>query len=137
VSSVLLDTGPLVAYLHSGEQHHDWAVAQFGFLTEPVLTCEPVWTEAAYLLSRCGARSDVLWSVLRSGAVRFDFGLGSDYESVAALMRRYAEVSMSLADACLIRMSEQQRESKVFTLDSHFQFYRRFSRQVIPLICPF
>jgi predicted nucleic acid-binding protein len=43
---------------------------------------------------------------------------------------------MSLADACLVRMTELHDQARVFTLDSHFQLYRRHSRQAIPLIFP-
>ena len=57
-------------------------------------------------------------------------------EAVAVLMRRYADVSMSLADACIVRMSELQAECRVFSTDSHFSLYRRFGRQVIPVISP-
>jgi len=40
-------------------------------------------------------------------------------------------------DACLVRMSELKRDSGVFTLDKpEFQVYRRFERQVIPLVAP-
>jgi predicted nucleic acid-binding protein len=131
---VLLDTGPLVAYLASRDQHHDWAVAQFSALREPVLICEPVWTEAAFLLSRRGLSSEILWTIRRREVVKFAFNLDADYVSVASLMHRYAEVPMSLADACLVRMSELHRDCHVFTLDQHFKLYRRFGRQVIPLI---
>lgn len=136
MTAVILDTGPLVAYLNAAEQDHDWAVAQFDQIVTPVLTCEPVWTEAAFLLSRRGGNIDALWSVLRSGSVQFAFDLETDYESIAALMRRYADVPMSLADACVVRMSESQRNCEVFTNDRQFRIYRRFNRQVIPLICP-
>ena len=44
---------------------------------------------------------------------------------------------MQLADACLVRMSELKRDCRVFTLDkTEFQVYRRFERQVIPLVAP-
>jgi uncharacterized protein len=136
VSAVLLDTGPLVAYVNLNDQHHAWAVTQFQAREEPLLTCEAVWTEAAYLITRRGGKPEVLWSFLRSGAVQLAFSLRADYESVAALMGRYANVPMSLADACLVRMSELKSESEVFTTDSHFHVYRRFGRQVIPLVSP-
>ena len=136
MTSILLDTGPLVAYLNVADQHHGWAVRQFEALEEPTITCEPVWTEAAYLIRKRGGDAEALWQVLRSGAVRFAYSLKSDYEAVAALMRRYADVSMSLADACIVRMSELQAECRVFTTDSHFNLYRRFGRQVIPVISP-
>jgi len=136
VRAVLLDTGPLVAYLKADEEHHSWAVKQFAALTNPVLTCEAVWAEAAYLLRQRRGNPDPLWTVLRNGVAQFAFNLDEDYESVAALMCRYADVSMSLADACLVRMSELNRDCRVFTTDRHFRFYRRFGRQVVPLISP-
>src|SRR4051812_31984672 len=120
----------------SQDQHHDWAVAQFSALTEPVLTCEAVWAEAAFLLLKRGQSAEKLWTVMRSGVAQFAFSLDSDYESVALLMRRYADAPMSLADGCLVRMSELHRDCRVFTVDAHFKFYRRFGRQVIPLITP-
>jgi uncharacterized protein len=136
VSAGLLDTGPLVAYLNANDQHHAWAVTQFQAREEPLLTCEAVWTEAAHLIARRGGKPETLWSFLRAGAVQLGFSLRTDYESVAALMGRYADVPMSLADACLVRMSELKAGCHVFTTDSHFRFYRRFGRQVIPLVFP-
>jgi uncharacterized protein len=52
------------------------------------------------------------------------------------LLARYSSVPMSLADACLVRMSELNPKSQVFTLDSDFNFYRKNVRRVIPLIMP-
>jgi predicted nucleic acid-binding protein len=122
--------------LNGSDQHHAWAVAQFAARDEPLFTCEAVWTEAAYLIAKRGGGPDALWSALRSGAVQLAFSLKTECESVAALMCRYADVPMSLADACLVRMSEQHSDCRVFTTDSDFRIYRRFGRQVIPLVFP-
>ena len=46
------------------------------------------------------------------------------------------DVPMSLADACLVRMTEFQSEGVVLTLDSDFTVYRRHGRQSIPLVIP-
>jgi predicted nucleic acid-binding protein len=43
---------------------------------------------------------------------------------------------MSLADACLVRLSELHRDSTVFTLDSDFRIYRRHGNKVIPVLMP-
>src|SRR5712691_7964627 len=51
-SGILLDTGPLVAYLHRRDAHHDWAVETFDGLDSPVITCEPVLSEACFLVAR-------------------------------------------------------------------------------------
>ncbi|MGI8966716.1 MAG: type II toxin-antitoxin system VapC family toxin [Limisphaerales bacterium] len=133
---VLVDTGPLVAYLNPTDQNHDWAVAQFSALRGHVITCEPVWTEAIYLVSEHGGNIESLWNFLRRGTVQFGFDLETEYESIAILMRRYADLPMDLADACLVRMSELHRDCRVLTTDGHFKIYRRFGRQIVPLICP-
>ena len=53
-SGVLLDTGPLVAYLTERDGHHDWALETFNSLDLPAITCEPVLTEACFLVERNG-----------------------------------------------------------------------------------
>ena len=132
----LLDTGALFAYLSADDQDHAWATAQLDAIPGAFLTCEPVLVEATYLIGQRSGNLDGFWSFLHRGIVQVPFRLETDFESVAALMRRYADVPMDLADACLVRMSELHRDCKVLTTDSDFKFYRRLSRQVIPLICP-
>jgi hypothetical protein len=51
-------------------------------------------------------------------------------------MRKYRDLPATLADACLVRMSEVHVDSVVFTLDRYFRVYRRNGRQAIPLISP-
>jgi rRNA-processing protein FCF1 len=52
-------------------------------------------------------------------------------------LERYANLPMSFADACLVRMSEIERDCIIFTTDRDFLTYRRNRRQAIPLISPF
>ena len=51
-------------------------------------------------------------------------------------MDRYVNVPMSLADACLVRLSELHPKLPLVTLDADFKVYRRHGRQLIPVICP-
>ena len=53
-----------------------------------------------------------------------------------ALMRKYADVPMSLAHACLVRMSETLPDPVLLTTDSDFRTYRRHSRQAVPAVMP-
>lgn len=49
-ASILIDTGPIIAYLCEDEEHHAWTVEQFKTHVRPLLTCEAVCAEAAFLL---------------------------------------------------------------------------------------
>ena len=55
---------------------------------------------------------------------------------VLDLMDRYSTVPMSLADACLVRMSETLAELVLLTTDTDFRLYRRHGRQVVPCAIP-
>jgi len=43
---------------------------------------------------------------------------------------------MSLADACLVRMTETLAEPVVLTTDTDFRIYRRHSRHAVPCVLP-
>ena len=79
---------------------------------------------------------DRLTGLVTDGILQLDFYLGPQFEAVLNLMSKYRDTPMSLADACLVRMSEIFPRSRVFTLDSDFLHYRRNGRSVIPLIYP-
>jgi len=133
---VLLDTGPLVSLLSPGSEHYKWAIEQWKQLRPPLLTCEPVCTEAAYLLMRGGGDADALFAMLERGAIRIALAIGEEQADLRALMRRYRNRPMSLADACLVRMSEIHEQAWVFTLDSDFRIYRRHGNRAIPVLMP-
>ena len=62
--------------------------------------------------------------------------LSDEVEAIQTLIKKFVDVPMSLADACLVRMSELADDSAVFTLDSDFHVYRKKGRQKIDLIVP-
>lgn len=133
---VLLDTGPLVAFLARGDDAHDWAQAQFSALPAPFLTCEAVLSEASFLLRRYRGGASAVLKLVESGAVKIGMSLAEEVAAVRKLHDRYYNVPASLADACLVRMSELFEPSLVLTLDSDFHIYRRHGRKAIPLLRP-
>lgn len=133
---VLLDTGPLVAFLNRRDSHHPWAKQQINRLTPPLLTCEPVITEACFLAYRSLGSSDQVFEFIQGGGAQITFNLAAELDVVRSLMARYANVPMSLADACLVRMSEIYQDSLVLTTDSDFTIYRRNKNQPIPTLMP-
>jgi uncharacterized protein len=64
------------------------------------------------------------------------FQMLPELTSIRSLMRKFADVPMSLADACLVRMTELDRRGVVVTFDSDFRVYRRNGRQAVPTIMP-
>lgn len=133
---VLLDTGPWVAYANATDQHHAWAVTQLQSIKPPLVTCEPVLTEISFLLQRCGQDAAAVLSKVQAGVIEVGLDLQADAPALEALMRRYADTPMSLADACLVCLAERHADCRVFTLDRDFRHYRRHGRQVIPLLAP-
>ena len=133
---VLLDTGPLVAFLNRRDRYHAWAQAQWNQIAPPMLTCESVLSEACFLLSQTPLDSEVVIQLLRRGILTLPFRLDDQNQAVGRLLEKYHSVPMSLADACLVRMSELFPSSAIFTIDTDFGLYRKHGRQVIPTIMP-
>lgn len=92
--------------------------------------------ETTFLLARNGHDPAKALALVSRGVVRIGMALGEEIASVQALFQRYGNVPVSLADACLIRMSELHERCRVFTLDADFHIYRRHGRKVIPLLRP-
>ena len=136
MSVVLADTGALVALLDRREKYHAWAVEQTRTMRPPLITCEAVLAELCFLVLGVPQGISSVRANLASRAWAVDFSIKTEWERVFSLMDTYSDQPMSLADGCIVRMSEQRNESKVFTLDRHFQVYRRNRRQAIPLIIP-
>ena len=88
-----------------------------------MLTCEAVVSEACFLLSAIKGGSDQVLLLLLRKILMISFHLDEHIDPVKRLLLKYQSVPMSLADACLVRMSELHSNSRVFTLDSHFNLY--------------
>lgn len=132
--SALADAGFLVALLSRRDRNHRWAEIQASRLPPPWRTCDAALSEAFHLLGSRGGPP--LAALLRRQAVVLGFDLGTHLESVLRLMQKYADVPMSLADACLVRMTEALPDPIVLTTDTDFRVYRRHSRQAVPCVLP-
>jgi uncharacterized protein len=133
--NVLVDAGFLIALLSRRDRHHPWAAAQSPGLAPPWKTCAAALSEAFHLLGAPGRPS--LAALLRRGAVVPAFDLADELDRVLSLMQKYTDIPMSLADACLVRMSETLADPLIFTTDTDFRIYRRHSRHVVPCITPY
>ena len=93
-------------------------------------------TEAFFLIQRNGGQPAQVLKKAQAGLIAVAFELQTEAAALENLMRRYEDIPMSLADACLVRLSELHSDCQVFTLDADSRRYRRHGRQVIPLLRP-
>lgn len=132
----IVDTGPLVAFFDRAEQNHRWVAERFEKLDAPLLVCEPVLAETMYLLARYPKAQDALLELIQNGALHLAFHVDEHIDALRKLLRKYRDTPMSLADACVVRMSEIYDRHAVLTLDSDFLIYRKHGRAFLTLITP-
>ena len=133
-TNVLVDTGFLVALLSRRDANHSWAASQSQRYPPPWGTCEAVLSEAFHLLDRGG--NPALSELLRRRALNSVFNLNQDVERILKLIEKYSDTPMSLADACLVRMTETLDAPLLLTTNADFRIYRRHSRHAVPCVLP-
>jgi uncharacterized protein len=104
--SLICDTGPLVAFFNRAGQYHPWAREQFHRVTQPLLTCEAVISEVVFLLQEDGLPAEPIFEALERRQVLAQFPAEEHWPDLRQLTRKHANLPMSLADACLVRMTE-------------------------------
>lgn len=132
--AVIADTGPLVALFDQGDAFHAWAKDGLGRIEEPLLTSEAVLSEVLFLLTPLRKSRAAFEEFWQEGGLRIALDAQTQMESLVGLLRKYADVPMSLADATVMRLCELNRSAVVWTLDSHFRIYRHHGRRTIPLL---
>jgi predicted nucleic acid-binding protein len=134
VKSLVADAGFLVALWSARDRDHAWAVATARAHPPPWAVCEAVFAEADHLLGPAGRVS--LRTAARRGALRFVAVLPTEAAAVLDLQDKYDDVPMSVADACVVRLTEVLSDALVLTTDADFKVYRRYSRKVVPCLLP-
>ena len=133
---IVVDAGPLVAFVDADDQHHHRCVAVLKELKEALGTVWPALTEAMYLLGDLPKAQEALWEILARGAVILLPLDASDVPRIRELMRKYGDRPMDLADAALIRVAERDGIRTIFTVDRRdFDVYRLHGR-VRPIVIP-
>lgn len=136
MKTVLVDTGPLVAFLNRRDRHHVWIRELLGTIDPPLRTCEAVVSESCFLVRNLAGGPEAVLEMITRGIVSVDFSLADEVRAIQTLMKKYANVPMSLADACLVRMTELHPDRVLLTVDADFRVYRRNRRRVVPVLMP-
>ncbi len=132
----LIDAGPIYAMINHREYYHRWATDQASRLERPFYTCEAVISEAHFLLKKVHNGSRQLNELVETGRLVLAFSYAEHIDRVHALMDRYANVPISFADACLVRMAEIHRDGRAFTTDGDFRIYRKHRTEPLNVIMP-
>lgn len=135
-SGVIVDSGPLVALLNRAQNAHGWVAQCLADLQPPLISCEAVLAEATYLTRQIPGARMALLEMVGEGFLQIGLAVADQHAALLSMVRRYADVPMSLADACLVRLAELHPQSPVMTLDRDFVAYRKNSRHVIEVISP-
>jgi len=132
---ILVDAGPLVAWVDASDEHHSRCVEALKELREPMGTVWPAVTEALFLLLDLPEGQDAVLEMLRRGAVRL-VPLGQeDVSRIQELMAKYRDQPMDFADAALVCVAERDGLDRVFTVDRRdFEVYRIGKRKIFQII---
>ena len=124
-SGVLLDAGPLVALLSRSDANHERARRLFAACAPPFRSCEAVVAEACFLMRKVHAAgpSEVV-ALGALGVYTIAISAEQHWTNIEALLKKYADQPISLADACLIRCAEIHQEARILTFDSDFSVYK-------------
>lgn len=122
---VLADTGPIVAILSRRDQYHKICVEALREMPGPLFTCWPVITEVAWLLRRDTNAIQQLLNSVDVGLFEILILTTADAKPISAIMKKYRDVRIQLADAALVHLAARDGVDTVFTLDRRdFSVYR-------------
>jgi predicted nucleic acid-binding protein len=123
MKAVLLDASCIVALLDVAEPRHAECLA---IVTSPppLVTCEAVIAESCHLLRHVDGANQAILEDVRRGVYQLPHVLAARAAEVATLLRKYADVPMDLADACLVDLAMQTGNGRILTLDGDFTIYR-------------
>jgi uncharacterized protein len=129
--NTIADAGFLIALLSARDAHHEWSVAKAGEFPPPWKTCEAALCEAFHVTEPQG-----LIALMQRQKLTIAFNFAEHGDAVLRLVQKYADVPMSFADACLVRMTEILPDPLILSTDTDFRLYRRHSRQIVPCVLP-
>ncbi|MAT95614.1 MAG: pilus assembly protein [Anaerolineaceae bacterium] len=124
MNKILIDSGPLIALFNGNDLYHTASVAFIKANQSELVTTIASLTETLHLLhfSR-NAQIDFLEWVY-AGAVSIESIENADLPRIIELTKKYADLPMDFADACLVFLAEKLAIDTIATIDRDFDVYR-------------
>jgi uncharacterized protein len=123
-SRILIDTGPLVALFDAGDSYHARGLEFVKNARAQLLSTMAVVTEAMYVLDDSLAARKNLLTWIHVGGLMLLEPQGHDFERIAELLDKYADVPMDFTDAVIVALAERLGVHHVTTIDRDFRIYR-------------
>jgi len=136
VKPALLDTSVIVAVLDKRDRDHERCRHALRKNTQPLATCEAVVNESCHLLGHVPGAAEAVLASMEEGIYEIRFQLTRAIQDVASLMRKYSDLPMDFADACLVQMADELDTGDIFTLDSDFSHYLWRKNRKFNLLIP-
>ena len=126
MSSCLIDTGPLVAYLDANDRAHPRVARHLDAFEGRLVTTSAVITESMHFVSQVSTGPRMLCELVSAGDFEiFDLSRPPELNEAVSLMEKYADTPMDFADATLVLLAEGLEVDQIFTLDRRgFSAYR-------------
>lgn len=124
--SLLLDTGPAVAFLDGADPEHQWVTRELSAFSGQLHTTAAVVTEVMHFVApRRGGPALFAEFLLSTKTVVHGWSSPKQISQTAALMEQYRDSRMDYADATLLLLAEQISVFEILTLDRRgFSFFR-------------
>ena len=121
----LIDTGAILAILEVDDRWHSECLEALQSVHIPLLTTEAVLTELFHLSGKNAYNIEKAWKFVRSGAITVRSVGDSALPELHALMARYKDRPMDLADATLVHLAARESLGLILTVDhDDFETYR-------------
>lgn len=122
-NTVLVDSGFTIALFDPHDPWHDSAKKTLPKLKASLRTVWPVIVETSFFLGPKGKNSFLRW--IERGAMSVCAIEVTDLGPLVAILNRYADQRIDLADACLIWLAGREKTNRVLTTDRRdFSIYR-------------
>jgi len=121
---IVVDSGPLIALFDAGDDHHGRALRFVQRTRAKLMSSMAALTEAMYVLDHSLLAQRNLLAWVYKGGLALIEPESTDFERIAELMEKYADLPMDFTDAVVVTLCERLGIHHVASVDHHFAIYR-------------
>ena len=124
MKKILIDSGPLIALFDASDKYHIKSMDFVKNNTSELITTIASITETLHLLDfNQNAQIDFLeW--ISKGAIIIENIEKGDLGRIKYLIKKYQDLPMDFADACLVFLGEKLNINEIATINRYFIVYR-------------